>query len=151
MPSNREEDFRRLAIELQMLEGTAEAMQQRISLVNAALRELTYTRITLEGVEKEQSDASVLVPIGGGSFMRAKLETADKIIVGMGAGISIEKTIGEAKEIVRNRTSGLEKSRVEMHQQLAQIMKKIQEDKTQLNEMLAKYSEAEKKINVPKA
>jgi prefoldin alpha subunit len=151
MPSNREEDFRRLAIELQMLEGTAEAMQQRISLVNAALRELTYTRMTLEGVEKEQSDASVLVPIGGGSFMRAKLETADKIIVGMGAGISIEKTIGEAKEIVRNRTSGLEKSRVEMHQQLAQIMKKIQEDKTQLNEMLAKYSEAEKKTNVPKA
>jgi prefoldin alpha subunit len=151
MPSNREEDFRRLAIELQMLEGTAEAMQQRISLVNTALRELTYTRMTLEGVEKEQSDASVLVPIGGGSFMRAKLETADKIIVGMGAGISIEKTIGEAKEIVRNRTSGLEKSRVEMHQQLAQIMKKIQEDKTQLNEMLAKYSEAEKKTNVPKA
>jgi prefoldin alpha subunit len=151
MPSNREEDFRRLAIELQMLEGTAEAMQQRISLVNTALRELTYTRMTLEGVEKEQSDASVLVPIGGGSFMRAKLETADKIIVGMGAGISIEKTIGEAKEIVLNRTSGLEKSRVDMHQQLAQIMKKIQEDKTQLNEMLAKYSEAEKKTNVPKA
>lgn len=151
MPSNHEEDFRRLAIELQMLEGTAEAMQQRIGFVNAALRELTYTRMTLEGMEKEQSDASVLVPIGGGSFIKAKLETTDKIIVGMGAGISIEKTSKEAKEIVRNRTSGLEKSRVEMHQQLAQIMKRIQEDKKQLNEMLAKYSKAEKKANVPKA
>jgi len=134
-----------------MLEGTADAMQQRLSFVNAALRELTYTRMTLEGVEKEQSDASVLVPIGGGSFVRAKLETTDKIIVGMGAGVSIEKTIVEAKEIVRSRLSEMEKSRVEMQQQLVQILNRIQEDRNRLNEMLTKQGEAEKKIDVPKA
>ena len=143
--------MRRLAIELQMLEGTADAMQQRLSFVNAALRELTYTRITLEGVEKEQSDASVLVPIGGGSFVRAKLETTDKIIVGMGAGVSIEKTIVESKEIVRSRLSEMEKSRVEMQQQLVQILNRIQEDRNRLNEMLTKQGEAEKKTDVPKA
>ena len=140
-----------MAIELQMLEGTADAMQQRLSFVNAALRELTYTRMTLEGVEKEQSDASVLVPIGGGSFVRAKLETTDKIIVGMGAGVSIEKTIVESKEIVRSRLSEMEKSRVEMQQQLVQILNRIQEDRNRLNEMLTKQGEAEKKTDVPKA
>jgi prefoldin alpha subunit len=143
--------LRRAAIELQILEGTADAMQQRLSFVNAALRELTYTRMTLEGVEKEQSDASVLVPIGGGSFVRAKLETTDKIIVGMGAGVSIEKTIVEAKEIIRSRISEMEKSRVEMQQQLVQILNRIQEDRNRLNEMLTKQGEAEKKIDVPKA
>jgi prefoldin alpha subunit len=126
-------------------------MQQRLSFVNAALRELTYTRMTLEGVEKEQSDASVLVPIGGGSFVRAKLETTDKIIVGMGAGVSIEKTIVEAKEIIRSRISEMEKSRVEMQQQLVQVLNRIQEDRNRLNEMLTKQGEAEKKIDVPKA
>jgi len=134
-----------------MLEGTADAMQQRLSFVNAALRELTYTRMTLEGVEKEQSDASVLVPIGGGSFVRAKLETTEKIIVGMGAGVSIEKTIVESKEIVRSRLSEMEKSRVEMQQQLVQILNRIQEDRNRLNEMLTKQGEAEKKTDVPKA
>jgi prefoldin alpha subunit len=136
--------LRRAAIELQILEGTADAMQQRLSFVNAALRELTYTRMTLEGVEKEQSDASVLVPIGGGSFVRAKLETTDKIIVGMGAGVSIEKTIVEAKEIIRSRISEMEKSRVEMQQQLVQVLNRIQEDRNRLNEMLTKQGEAEK-------
>jgi prefoldin alpha subunit len=134
-----------------MLEGTADAMQQRLSFVNAALRELTYTRMTLEGVEKEQSDASVLVPIGGGSFVRAKLETTDKIIVGMGAGVSIEKTIVESKEIVRSRLSEMEKSRVEMQQQLVQILNRIQEDRNRLNDMLTKQGEAEKRTDVPKA
>lgn len=144
-------DFQRLAVELQMLEGTTEAMQQRLSFVNAALRELTYTRLTLEGVEKEQSDASLLVPIGGSSFIMAKLVTTDKIIVGMGAGVSIEKTVVEAKEIVRSRTSELEKSRVEMQQQLVQLVNKIQEDRTLMNEMLTKHGEAEKKTDVPEA
>jgi prefoldin alpha subunit len=151
MSNNDGEDFRRLAVELQILEGTAESMQQRLSFVNAALRELTYTRMTLEGIEKEQSDASVLVPIGGGSFIRAKLEATDKIIVGMGAGVSIEKTIVEAKEIVQNRISEMEKSRVEMQKQLVQIVNKIQEDRTLLNEMLAKQGETGKKTDVPEA
>jgi prefoldin alpha subunit len=151
MSNSDGEDFQRLAVELQMLEGTAEAMQQRLSFVNAALRELTYTRLTLEGVEKEQSDASLLVPIGGSSFIMAKLVTTDKIIVGMGAGVSIEKTVVEAKEIVRSRLSELEKSRVEIQQQLVQIVNKIQEDRTRMNEMLTKHGEAEKKTDVPEA
>ena len=151
MSNSDGEDFQRLAVELQMLEGTAEAMQRRLSFVNAALRELTYTRLTLEGVEKEQSDASLLVPIGGSSFIMAKLVTTDKIIVGMGAGVSIEKTVVEAKEIVRSRISELEKSRVEMQQQLVQIVNKIQEDRTLMNEMLTKRGEAGKKTDVPEA
>ena len=151
MPNSDREDLQRLAVELQMLEGAAEVMQQRLSFVNAALRELTFTRMTIEGVSKEQSDASVLVPIGGSSFIKANLETTDKIIVGMGAGVSIEKTVVEAKEIVRNRMTELEKSRVEMQQQLVQIVNKIQEDRTLMNEMLTKRGEAEKKTDVPEA
>ena len=81
----------------------------------------------------------------------AKLVTTDKIIVGMGAGVSIEKTVVEAKEIVRSRISELEKSRVEMQQQLVQIVNKIQEDRTRMNEMLTKHGEAEKKTDVPEA
>ncbi len=150
MSSDDEEAFRRLSVELQILEGTAESIQQRLSFLNAALRELTYTRLTLEGVEKEQSDASILVPVGGGSFVRARLEVSDKIIVGMGAGVSIEKTIVEAKEIVQKRVSALEKSRAEMQQQLVQVVNKIQEDRNQMNQMLAKHG-AEKRLDVPEA
>lgn len=150
MSSDDEEAFRRLSVELQILEGTAESIQQRLSFLNAALRELTYTRLTLEGVEKEQSDASILVPVGGGSFVRARLEVSDKIIVGMGAGVSIEKTIVEAKEIVQTRVSALEKSRAEMQQQLVQVVNKIQEDRNQMNQMLAKHG-AEKRLDVPEA
>ncbi len=151
MSSDDEESvFRRLAVELQILESTAESIQQRLSYLNTAFRELAYTRLTLEGMEKESPEASILVPVGGGSFVRARLEAPDKIIVGMGAGVAIEKTIIEGKEIVQNRVSAMERSRGEMQQQLVQVMNKIQEHRNLLNQMMSKH-EAEKKFDVPEA
>ena len=48
--SSEEETFRRLVVELRILEGTADALQSRINLVNAALTELTIAGMTLEGL-----------------------------------------------------------------------------------------------------
>ncbi|MEA2089753.1 MAG: hypothetical protein U9O89_03220, partial [Thermoproteota archaeon] len=73
MPSEQEA-FRRLAVELRLLEGTAKTLQSRISIVDAAITELTLAKRTLEGVETEKEDAPLFVPVGGGSYIKAKLE-----------------------------------------------------------------------------
>jgi len=138
--SEDQEIFRRLVVELRIMEGTAETLQARINLVNAALTELTYARMTLDGVGKEQPEAPLFVPIGGGSYVKAKLESSDKVVVGMGAGVSIEKTMAEAKTIVQNRVSELEKTRVSLQQQLVQVLGRVQEDRTKLDELTAKLS-----------
>lgn len=127
-----------------MLEGTADAIQARLNLVGAALTELNFARITLEGVEKETPDASLFVPIGGGSFVKAKIESTDRVIVGMGAGVSIEKTMTEAKATVQNRISEFEKTRVSLQQQLVQVVGRIQENRSRLDDLAAKLSRAEK-------
>jgi len=149
--SEDQETFRRLAVELRILEGTAEAIQSRLNLVGAALTELNLARMTLEGVEKETPDAPLFVPIGGGSYVKTKLESSDKVIVGMGAGVSIEKTITEAKATVQNRISELEKTRVSLQQQLVQVVGRIQEHRTLLDDLTVKLSRAEKTTDVPEA
>lgn len=150
MSSSDQETFRRLAVELRILEGTAETLQGRLNLVNAALTELNFARMTLQGVEKETSDSSLFVPIGGGSFIKARLESPDRVIVGMGAGVSIERTMTEAKQTVQNRIGELEKTRVSLQQQLMQIVGRIQEDRDKLQNLSVKLSQAEKGTNVPK-
>lgn len=150
MSSDDQETFRRLVVELRILEGTADALQARLNLISAALTELAYARITLEGVEKEQPDALLFVPIGGGSYVKAKLESTEKVIVGMGAGVSIEKTMTEAKTTVQNRIGELEKTRVSLQQQLVQVVGRIQEDRTRLDDLTAKLSRAERRTDVQK-
>lgn len=148
MSNEDQESFRRLVVELRILEGTAEAIQSRLNMIGAALTELHLARMTLEGVEKETLDAPLFVPIGGGSYVKAKLESADKVIVGMGAGVSIEKTITEAKATVQNRISELGKTRVSLQQQLVQVVGRIQENRNMLDDLTAKLSRAEKTTDV---
>jgi len=141
--SSEEETFRRLVVELRILEGTAEALQSRVNLVNAALTELTIASMTLEGLEKEKKATPLFVPIGGGSYVKAKLESAEKVIVGIGANVAVERTIKEAKENLGNRISELEKTRTTLGQQFAQVLEKIQDDRARLEEITAKLREGE--------
>ena len=138
---SEEEELRRLSVELRFLEQTAETIQSRINMVNAAITDLTYASMTLDGLEKEKENTELLVPIGGNSYIKAKLENPDKIIVGMGAGISVEKTLQEAKEIIKNRLENLEKTRMSLQQQLAQIAERMSESREKFDNLVTKLRE----------
>jgi prefoldin alpha subunit len=97
--------------------------------------------MTLDGLEKEKENSELLVPIGGNSYIKAKLENPDKIIVGMGAGISVEKTLQEAKEIIKNRLESLEKTRMSLQQQLAQIAERMSESREKFDNLVTKLRE----------
>jgi prefoldin alpha subunit len=146
--SSDEETFRRLVVELRILEGTADTIQSRAAMVNSALTELVVASMTLEGLEKEKMDAPLFIPIGGGSYIEANLGSEDKVIVGIGAGVAIERTIKEAKDNVSSRIAELEKTRISLEQQLSQVIEKIQDNRAQLQELSAKLSEREKTAGV---
>jgi len=149
--SSEEETFRRLAVELRILEGTAEALRSRVNLVNAALTELRVAGMTLGGLAKEKKNAQLFVPIGGGSYVKARLESADKVIVGIGADVALERTMKVARENLGNRIAELEKTRTSLGQQFAQVVGKIREDRTRLEELTAKLREGERAKGVRKA
>lgn len=141
MASKSEEELRRLTVEMRLLEQTAEALQSRANMINAVTTDLSYARMTLEGLEKESEKSELLVPIGGTSYVRARLENPDKIIVGMGAGVSVEKTREEAKEIVKKRLEDLEKTRASIQQQFAQVAEKINLDREKADALVATMRE----------
>ena len=138
--ASEEETMRQLAVELQILEGTAEALQSRLNLLNAALTELRVASASLDGLERETKGVSLFVPIGGGSYIKAKLESVEKVIVGVGAGVAIEKTMKEAKENVGNHLDELEKTRTALQQQLTQVIGKLQDGNAKFRGLTAKMS-----------
>ena len=148
MENKREEELRRTSAELRFLEQTAEAIQSRINMVNAVITDLAYATMALEGLEKEKENSELLVPIGSNSYIKAKLENPDKVIVGMGAGVSVEKTLREAKEIVKKRQENLEKTRMSLQQQLAQVAERISEGREKFETLVAEMREEKTSGNV---
>jgi prefoldin alpha subunit len=125
-------------MQLRYFEQTAENLQQRLGMLNAAVSDLSYASMTLENMEKEKENAELMVPIGGGNYISAKLATPDKVVVGMGAGVSMEKTLAEAKAIVKERMDELQKTQVSAQQQLSQIAERINSDRTRMESLLSK-------------
>ncbi len=136
-----EDELRRLSVEMRYLEQTAEALQQRISMVNAAITDLTYANATLDGIEKEKENAEMLVPIGGSSYVKVKLADSDKIIVGLGSGVSVEKTLAEAKVTLQERLDELEKTMNSAQQQFSQVAERINTGRGRLETLLASARE----------
>lgn len=148
MASKVEEELRKLTVEMRILEQTAETLQARINMINAVLTDLTYANMTLEGLEKQEKNAELLIPIGGNSHIKARLETPDKVIVGIGAGVSLEKTLQEAKDIIKKRLGDMEKSRATLQQQFSQVVERINEDRARFEELAAELRKETSSKNV---
>jgi prefoldin alpha subunit len=131
-------------LESRYLEQTVSELQSRISLTNSAITELRVSSMTLEGLETEKKDAQLFVPIGGGSYVKARLETSKKVVVGIGADVAVERTLKEAKEELEARIAELEKTRDALEQQFSQVVGKIQENRAKLEEITAKLREGDK-------
>ena len=107
--------------------------------------------MTLQGLEKEKKDAQLFVPIGGGSYVKARLETVKKIVVGIGADVAVERTLQQAKEQLETRIAELEKTRETLGQQFNQVVERIQKNRGKLEEVTAKLREGERQSGVREA
>ncbi len=141
--SREEEEIRRLSMQLRYFEQTAEALQQRLTMLNAAVSDLSYANMTLESIEKEQENAEMLVPIGGSNYINVKLSSSNKVLVAMGAGVSVEKTLPEAKIIIKERIEELQKTQVSAQQQLTQIAERITQDRSRMESLLSVLREGQ--------
>jgi prefoldin alpha subunit len=141
--TSSEEEARRLIVELRILEGTSENLRSRMGALSSAFAELSFASRTLEGLEGEEMEAPLFVPIGGGSYVKASLGEIDRVVYGVGAGVAIEKSLEEAKEGISNRISELEKSIRSLEQQHAQVLRRVQEDQARLQELSAELRRRE--------
>ena len=132
-----------MVLESRYLEETANELQHRISMTNAAINELRVSSMTLDGLEKEKKGAQLFVPIGGGSYVKAKLETTNNIVVGIGANVAVERSLKETKVEFEARIDELEKTREALGQQLNQVVGRMQENRSTMEEVSAKLREGE--------
>ena len=141
-----EKTFRQLVVELNMLEEASDEFQSRLSIIDAGLTEIRLASSTLAGLNNESKGAPILVPIGGGSYVKAEVRDAEKIIVGIGAGVVVEKPIKEAREIIGKQLDDLEKLRQNIQQQLLQVIRRMEEVRTKVNELSSKLAEGKRSV-----
>jgi len=137
--ASEEEELRGSLVQLRIYEGSARAFQARLDILNAAMGEFAMASSTLEGIKTQKPNADTLIPVGGGSFVRAKLDDVSKIVMGVGAGVAIEKPIEDSISEIKNRMADMEKARATLQEQLAQTLFRIEENRQKLGEIVRKH------------
>ncbi len=124
----------RLEEELRTLFGQAESLRQQIATIDATILDLATVLETLDYIKEKGKNKVVLVPIGAGNFIRAKIEDTEHVIMGVGGRMSVEATIDEAKEMINERIRALEQLRLDLRRKLEEINARISEIIVKLQE-----------------
>lgn len=132
--AQRDTELEGLVVELQLLESALNTLQTRVGLVNASINELQLANATVEGLKTEQKGATILVPLGGSTYMKAAIEDAERLIVGIGADVAVEKTMNATQEDMGSRILELEKARNTLQQQVEQTIARMEAVQRQVRE-----------------
>ena len=81
----------------------------------------------------------IRIPIGGGSFVKAKLSDSNNVVHSIGSGVSTEKTIELAQADFDNRMSDFQKIRTSLNQQLNQATITMTNIRNQIQQITQKY------------
>ena len=117
-----------LVNELNMYQQQAELLQQQMEAMQATLGELESLENTVSAL-KEGDNLETLVPVGAGSFVNAEIKNTDEIIMSVGAGVAITKTIDDAQKTITSQKE-------EIRDAMAKMSKNIQT----LNDMINKIT-----------
>jgi prefoldin alpha subunit len=106
---------------------------RNVEFLEGMLSDAEQARDALEQWKDAEKDAEVLVPLGGNTYVLAKVADASRAIVGLGAGYSAERPTIEAVKILEKRTeeirdqvSKVTQAVYELQQQAAQLQDAVE-------------------------
>lgn len=141
--ASQEDQLRKLVTELQMMQGSAEMLQQRLAILQSAISDLNVAKESLRALKEVEEGDPILVPTGGGAFVNANLGDLNEILVNIGADVSIEMSPEDAEEDFSSRLEEVEKASQSVQQQLQQILGQMEIHRSVINRVSASLQGAE--------
>jgi len=132
-----EETVNALVVEVRVLESTYNELTARENLLERALLESRAALDSIKGLTANPPE-EVLTQIGGGAMLRAQPPSTDRVLLGVGSGIVIEKPREEAVAMLEERSRDVEKTIVSIMGQRNEIAERLNADRELLNNIVAK-------------
>ena len=132
-----------------MSEEKAQQLLYQMQTLENYLNDLTYKENSLAGIIREaasaiesiksineKSESESLVPMGMGSFVKAKISSNEKLILNLGAGVAIEKDKDSAINFLEARIKEMEVALQNTTAQKQQVMATLEQGKQEMNQLM---------------
>ncbi len=110
----------------QQYQYQGEAIAQQLNMVKLTIKDVETALTTITSLKDETAGKEILVPIGFSSFVNATLTSPDKVVIGIGAGVSVEKKMDDAKAFLEKRKDELNKYYEQLNNALGKLAGEMQ-------------------------
>lgn len=128
-----EEKLQQKYLLFQQVQQQIEQFNQHLELLNQQNVELDISTEAVKGMEKTKIDNEILVPLANGIFLKGALKDNQKLIVNVGADITVEKTFLEVVELLEKQKKNIigkvaeaKQVMLQLENQAMQIYKEVQ-------------------------
>jgi prefoldin alpha subunit len=121
-----QEQISAILYQYQQYQRQAEAITQQLNLIQMTLTDTEKAIETIEGMSKAEKGSESLIPIGAGSFIHVELTKPERTVVGVGAGICIEKPVEDAIKMLEKRKQEITKAMEQMQANLTKVTAELQ-------------------------
>jgi prefoldin alpha subunit len=140
VPASAKESLDPLLAEFSNLKGYSDVMRQQIEFTTGVLAELSLSKAALQEIKSREGKGETLIHIGGGNYIKTQLQDVKTVVVGVGAGVSIEKTVDEAISEIDGRMKFAQEQITSMQNQYIQVANRMEQLQAKIDEI---YSQLE--------
>ena len=133
--NDKRERVQSILMEVEGYRRQMESSKSEVRFLDATLEELRSSVEAIEALKENKDGTEMLVSIGSGSFIKAQLKDTGKVIVGVGAGLSVEKDLDAARKILEERS-----------QEIIRAMERFQNNAAEMNERMMELDQEYRQI-----
>ncbi len=94
----------------QLIESQLAFYQEQFQTLSQLFTELSLSISTLKGLKESSTDNEILIPIGSGAYVWARIENKEQVLTLVGAHVHVEKSIDDAIQTIEGRKAKVENS-----------------------------------------
>jgi len=115
------EEVRQKYLEFQMMQHQIQQIQQQVQALEQQAGEMDIVQQALDDFAMSKVGSPAVVTLTPGLFVKAKLEETDKVLLNVGGGAVVQKTVPEAKKVIAAQSTELRKLQEELAEQLQKL------------------------------
>ncbi len=136
------EELDTLMQEFSQLKSYGDAMRQQAEFTTNVIAELVLSRNSLEEISKRGGNGETLIHIGAGNYVTAELKGVKSVVVGIGANVSVEKSLESAIAEVESRLKQGQEQAIAIQNQYAQVAARLQQLQARIDQLYAQIENA---------
>ncbi len=112
-------------------------LSEQLKFIEAAKGEAYASIESLETMNTAGGELSVLLPLGGGVSVQATVHDTKKMLVGIGAGVTVEKSAEETIAFLRDRITEMDASGKRLSESLGKLQEQMRAVEQRMQEIYA--------------